>query len=85
VEAEGRGRKECGREEEETEGREEKGMGAYRDEGPLTKILNMPLESIPHDTSLHTHCFCFSHTPVNNRSYILHTKCLTHPRNDFRE
>ena len=24
-------------------GREEKGRGAYRDEGPLTKILNTPL------------------------------------------
>ena len=40
----GRGGKERGREGGEGKrGREENGRGAYRDEGPLTKILNTPL------------------------------------------
>ena len=40
----GRRGKERGKEEEEgTGGRNEKGRSAYRDEGPLTKILNTPL------------------------------------------
>jgi len=38
-----RGGKERAREGGEgKEGREDKGRGAYRDEGPLTKILNTP-------------------------------------------
>ena len=41
----GRGGKERRREGMEGKGgREEKGRGAYQDEGPLTKIVNTPLQ-----------------------------------------
>ena len=41
---EGKGMKGEGKGRRENEGREEKGRGAYRDERPLTKILNTPLD-----------------------------------------